>query len=526
MSFDTEFQAQVSHMTLQDKNRLLQQSLQAKLKAKKADKVRKLCSKNQSKKYKKFVLLKKYTEEFEATAGQDGNVYMQLQGLKAKYRKLRMTQREKDNILDVQPEANEETLHSILGEIREEYLSDLHAEDIPNSEVSDIGEDELAGEQSKIGTMEEENDLTSKLEISKQLTEQYVESNHKFMSEFVNAYREDATEAKRNYYLQKLKFDLKENKGKIELRKMLYRYIEGMQWVLFYYYKGAPHWRWYYPYHYAPMISDLGRNIVSDFLDGQHQITEFRVDTNCSSNPKPYTPFQQLLCIFPVKSLRQFMPHDYLTLAEGTLSEYFPESFEIDLNGRTLPWEAAILIPFADEELFLEQEKRLFDRGMQLTAEDWKRNTTSFVYPAFFYDSSKAKNPKPLISTLKHFQKLPVDLSGTFDCHDYVNVGQFGFKSEQHPKVTYPLPGFPSLSWLKIRQLHYTEKYINKVRFERLLAIVPQAPEDLDGGRFEDWIYQFADQYSPVLYANLPQQVEAFPVSFEDPFSVYRLEPN
>ena len=49
---------------------------------------------------------------------------------------------------------------------------------------------------------------------------------------------------------------------------MLRKYLEGTQWVLYYYYKGAQHWRWYYPYHYAPIISDLGKNIVQDFLRG------------------------------------------------------------------------------------------------------------------------------------------------------------------------------------------------------------------------------------------------------------------
>jgi len=52
------------------------------------------------------------------------------------------------------------------------------------------------------------------------------------------------------------------------------------------------------------------------------------------------------------------------------LSEFFPEDFDIDLNGRTLPWEAAILIPFADELLFIEVEQKLFEQGMQLSKEE------------------------------------------------------------------------------------------------------------------------------------------------------------
>lgn len=72
-----------------------------------------------------------------------------------------------------------------------------------------------------------------------------------------------------------------------------------------------------------------------------------------------------MLCILPVKSLEKFLPAGYLTLAQGKLNEFFPSRFDIDLNGRTLPWEAAVLIPFADEDLFIAAEAELIEQGMK-----------------------------------------------------------------------------------------------------------------------------------------------------------------
>jgi 5'-3' exonuclease len=68
------------------------------------------------------------------------------------------------------------------------------------------------------------------------------------------------------------------------------------------------------------------------------------------------------------------------------LKDYFPEDFDIDLNGRTLPWEAAILIPFVEEDLFIDAEQSLFENGMKLSKIEFERNTTSFIYPSISYD--------------------------------------------------------------------------------------------------------------------------------------------
>jgi 5'-3' exonuclease len=47
----------------------------------------------------------------------------------------------------------------------------------------------------------------------------------------------------------------------------------------------------------------------------------------------------------------------------------------MDLNGRTTPWEAIILIPFVDEEKLFREENKLIEEGkIKLSAEEDLRN--------------------------------------------------------------------------------------------------------------------------------------------------------
>jgi 5'-3' exonuclease len=84
---------------------------------------------------------------------------------------------------------------------------------------------------------------------------------------------------KTRYY--ESKFGERARKDLVKLqREMAQSYVEGLQWVLLYYYDGCPSWSWFYPFHYAPCASDL-RNV--DRVKIEFQLS------------KPFRPVDQLM---------------------------------------------------------------------------------------------------------------------------------------------------------------------------------------------------------------------------------------
>lgn len=48
------------------------------------------------------------------------------------------------------------------------------------------------------------------------------------------------------------------------MKPLVFRYAEGLQWVMHYYYSGVASWSWFYNYHYAPRISGMQLFISPD----------------------------------------------------------------------------------------------------------------------------------------------------------------------------------------------------------------------------------------------------------------------
>lgn len=144
--------------------------------------------------------------------------------------------------------------------------------------------------------------------------------------------------------------------------KLLQSYLEGLYWVMKYYYVGCVSWGWYYPYHYAPFASDLVEcDIVAD-------------DINLDLG-EPFKPFTQLQAVMPASSGKLVLPtcySDLMTDPKSPILDYYPEEFELDLNGKRFAWQGVALLPFIDEQRLKDAMAGLDDK---LTEEERRRNS-------------------------------------------------------------------------------------------------------------------------------------------------------
>ncbi|KAJ7228938.1 XRN 5'-3' exonuclease N-terminus-domain-containing protein [Mycena pura] len=161
---------------------------------------------------------------------------------------------------------------------------------------------------------------------------------------------------KTRYYEQKFPDYLKDP----DLRtKVTTAYIEGLCWVLHYYYQGTPSWNWFYPYHFAPF--------AADFVDVKDMSISFNIG-------RPFKAFEQLMGVFPPES-RKHIPsvfHSLMTDKRSPLRgasnkenesavDIYPEEFVIDMNGKRMAWQGVALLSFIDENTLLDAMAKPYD---------------------------------------------------------------------------------------------------------------------------------------------------------------------
>lgn len=209
----------------------------------------------------------------------------------------------------------------------------------------------------------------------------------------------------------------------IEFRhKVAQSYVEGLCWVLLYYFQGCPSWTWYYPYHYAPF--------AADFQDMEKQVVHFE-------KGKPFHPYEQLMGVMPAAS-NHTLPsvfHSLMTDDDSPIKEFYPVDFEVDLNGKKFAWQGVALLPFIDEKRLLDAMNTKYP----LLSEDEKRRN-GFGEEVLIFST---KHPL-YTEVVSNFYGKRAD-KDKFKLNSKISEGLSGKASKDpsyvpNSELTYPLP--------------------------------------------------------------------------------------
>ncbi|KAM0672664.1 5'-3' exoribonuclease 2 [Ordospora colligata] len=139
-----------------------------------------------------------------------------------------------------------------------------------------------------------------------------------------------------------------------DIRNACYEYIKGLTWIYSYYIFGYTGWDWYYPYHFAPLATDLAKVFVEDI----------------SIPPGiPLRPIEQLLVVLPPMS-KDMVPNS-LQFVYEKYKEHYPKDVKTDMFDKVHAWQEIVVLPFVDFGSILSENSLVFNT---LPYEDLSRN--------------------------------------------------------------------------------------------------------------------------------------------------------
>lgn len=151
-------------------------------------------------------------------------------------------------------------------------------------------------------------------------------------------------------------------------------YIEGLIFVLRYYFDEIPSYTWYYQYHYAPFAGD-----IADVMD------KYNEDKEVFAKTSPIFPIQQLFCILPPKS-KELLPkaiQKYMSEEDNEIGEMMKTDLVLDSDFKKNDWEYILLTPNIDQGKFME----IFNRhAKEFTDYETKRNVRGKVFVYYTED--------------------------------------------------------------------------------------------------------------------------------------------
>ncbi|KAE8893120.1 hypothetical protein PF011_g23189 [Phytophthora fragariae] len=382
-------------------------------------------------------------------------------------------------------------------------------DDLPPPLIDDEDEDEEEAERALLEALDGPEAARLSLEIEKEDREVLM---------LVGS--ESFQDTKWSYYERK--YGIKRGNGDAgnkELEQLKKSYMEALVWCLSYYFQGPQSWSWFYPYHYAPMVSDL--------TDIEDMITNVKFDED-PAIAGPLLPFEQLMSNLPASSAN-LVPEPYRFLMMSPLSpikHFYPETFAIDMEGKRNAWEGVNLLPFIDVAL-LKQAIAQYCPDSQLTEAERRRNKLQRRPIRIVRDLNALDTLK---STLPGVVGFPDVLYCNTRVEDYdlppIPGGEF--KSKMMEGVVLPLAGFPSLYTAPLESTRIASVGLNCFGMSsRKSSLILQLPAS---GKLNDGKDAAADNINPsellgtTVLANWPNLHEVLVVGISTLSGEYRLK--
>ncbi|KAM3129845.1 hypothetical protein pb186bvf_018055 [Paramecium bursaria] len=252
--------------------------------------------------------------------------------------------------------------------------------------------------------------------------------------------KDQELKARTQFYKSKCELDVDEDLDKII--EMVTNYLEGVQFVLYYYFKGIPSWAWFYKFYYAPLCADICA--LANHLEEQEQnIFNFQLD-------KPFPAFLQLICILSQENVN-LLPKEYHHLLVDENSplrkpiDFYPQDFEIDPYGALWDHQHIAKIPFLNEELV----KNVYS-NIKCVDEKNKQGKTLSYQKGDKYNGFKSLLPSYFDDFQIDLDQVELDIENGKDCLQLiVNRKCFqGFKEFMYAQTAEP--SLPSLNILQV----------------------------------------------------------------------------
>lgn len=314
-------------------------------------------------------------------------------------------------------------------------------------------------------------------ELETKLALEVEEEEHQLFAELSGS--QSFQDTKWGYYERKFKLvrgnGNAHNKGLDEIKK---HYVEALMWCIAYYFQGPPSWSWFYPYHYAPMVSDLTN------------IAGIAAKIKFNNDPKtdgPLLPFEQLMSNLPSSSAH-LVPEPYRFLMVSPLSpikHFYPETFDIDMEGKRNAWEGVNILPFIDVAL-LKQAIAQYCPDSRLSQSERRRNTLKMQPLRIVLDPSVVETLPSSLPGVPGFPDVPLCNTRVEDFKlppIAVHGGQF--QSRLMDGVQLPLAGFPSLYTLLLDAVRIEHVRLNcfgmgSRKATLILQVPPSTTADTD----------------------------------------------